>query len=1196
MPQVSVTITNVATQANRSTISDSTGRYSFLQVAPGTYSVRAKAAGFSDLEVPSVTLLVDTPSTLNLSFEKMGSVTQTISISAEATQINTTDASLGNAVGTQVITQVPLEGRNVVGLLSLQPGVVYLGEPAPGDPQGDYRSGTVNGGKSDQANVTLDGVDVNDQENHTAFSSVLRVTLDSVQEFRTVTTNAGAEMGRSSGAQVTLVTKSGTNTLHGSLYEFHRNDFTSANSFFNNSSGIPVQKLIRNVFGASLGGPIWKNRAFFFMNYEGRRDASEANGLRIVPTADFRQGIFTYLRNDGSVGKLSPEQVKALDPAHIGADPAVLSLLQQYPLPNDFTQGDTLNTAGYRFNASTPLRWNTYIARLDYQLDSAGKHQLFWRGNLQNDNFVPNGPTSIPQFPGQPPASVFLDNSKGYAIGYTAILSPTLTSNLRYGYTRQGQQQTGVLTSNFVYFRALDPLYALSTGLTRITPTHTIAEDMSWVKGAHSFSFGGEILHVSNNRASFANSYSDGYVNASVLITGGTDLLAPDAADTSQYKWQFANLLGLMTEIDGHFNYDKNGNALPQSAPAKRDFIQNDYEFYAQDSWKATRALTVTYGLRFAFSPPVYEANGIQTSPNIALGNWFNLRGGLAEEGKSQQDAGPITLNLLGRPGTHGLYPLQKTMSPRFAIAYSPQSDSGWKKWLFGGPGRTSIRTGVGMFYDVFGQGLVRDFDATELGFSTVISPPVSPLNPNSSALTAARFTGFYNLPSSLLPTPPPSGFPQTYPNVLATANTIDQNLRAPYTINLDFSIGREFGHGFFVEGAYVGRLSRHSLLRADVAEPTNLRDPKSGMTYFEAATLMSKLARANTDPSKVAAIPFFEDLFPGYAGGGQTATQNLYANYFQPYVYNETTAQQLIDDAGSGCSPCSILGPNAMYAPQFAALATLRSIGSGSYHAMQWSIRKRFSSGVTFNVNYTLSKSMDLGSFGESWEYANLGSFTGLLQNAWNPNQQRAVSDYDTRHLVSAFVVAELPFGKGKPFFGGAGRFWNALIGGWEITGIWRQSSGLPAGVGDGGNWPTDWQITPNATQIGPVPGQHTTKNAPPALPTGIGGPNMFPDPALALAAYDFTYPGQSGQRNGLRGDGFFTIDTGVGKRFTLFTLRDQPHTLQIRAEAFNVTNTVRFDPQFVNTDLGDPANFGKYTTLLTQPRVLQFSARYEF
>jgi hypothetical protein len=275
VPSAAVELQNVATQAKRVSTADATGHYSFPQIPPGNYKMTIKAQGFSVKTVNQLQLLVNTPATVNVSLE-VGAVTETLSVTAEAVQVNTSDASIGNAVSGTVITQLPFEGRNVVGLLALQPGVVFLGEPDPGT-LNDYRSGAVNGGKSDQANVTLDGVDVNDQENRSAFSSVLRVTLDSVQEFRTITTNAGADLGRTSGAQVTLVTKSGTNTIHGSAYEYLRNTATSANSFFNNAAGVPRQKLNRNVFGGAVGGPIKPNRLFYFFNYEGRRDRRECS-------------------------------------------------------------------------------------------------------------------------------------------------------------------------------------------------------------------------------------------------------------------------------------------------------------------------------------------------------------------------------------------------------------------------------------------------------------------------------------------------------------------------------------------------------------------------------------------------------------------------------------------------------------------------------------------------------------------------------------------------------------------------------------------------------------------------------------------------------------------------------------------------------------------------------------------------------
>ncbi len=200
----------------------------------------------------------------------------------------------------------------------------------------DSRNGAVNGGKSDQANVTLDGVDVNDQMDRNAFKSVLRMTPDSVQEFRVTTSNATAEQGRSSGAQIALVTKGGTNEVHGSVYAYHRNTVTTANDFFLNSSGVARQKLIRNIYGVSLGGPIVKNRFFLFGNWEGRKDAKDGQALRTIPSMNMRQGILQYRTTSGSLATVTPTQIaQLLDPR--GVNQVALADMQKYPAPNDFS-------------------------------------------------------------------------------------------------------------------------------------------------------------------------------------------------------------------------------------------------------------------------------------------------------------------------------------------------------------------------------------------------------------------------------------------------------------------------------------------------------------------------------------------------------------------------------------------------------------------------------------------------------------------------------------------------------------------------------------------------------------------------------------------------------------------------------------------------------------------------------------------
>jgi hypothetical protein len=360
--QAKITLTEPATGLQRTTTSNGSGLYQFLDVSPGTYRLEATASGFAPFLASNVTLAVKTPSTIPIRLQVAG-VEQSVTVEGQAPLINRTDASLGNVVEENQISELPIADRNVVQLLSLQPGVSYLGNQTQQQQDTDTRSGAVNGMRSDQSNVTLDGIGVNDQNNGYAFKSVLNVPPDSVQEFRVTTANSNADSGYSSGAQVALVTKSGTNQFHGSAYEYNRNTIFSANDPFLKYSQLTsgqsntAPKLLRNVFGATAGGPIWKNRLFFFANYEGRRDAQGSSVLRTVPSATLRAGDLVYLcqrHPDGSLDTttcpggtvngvnnvqpgyyaLGPNQIQAMDPVGIGVNQAVLSLLQQYPAAN----------------------------------------------------------------------------------------------------------------------------------------------------------------------------------------------------------------------------------------------------------------------------------------------------------------------------------------------------------------------------------------------------------------------------------------------------------------------------------------------------------------------------------------------------------------------------------------------------------------------------------------------------------------------------------------------------------------------------------------------------------------------------------------------------------------------------------------------------------------------------------------------
>lgn len=1189
IPGAKITVENTATGLKRSDNTDQQGRYSFQQMTPGKYKLVAQATGFTDVIAENVELLVNSPATLNLKFDKLGSSATTIAVEAAATQINTTDASIGNAIGSEAIVEIPLFARNVAGLLSFQPGVTNFGSFGAAL---DYRSGSVNGGKSDQANVTLDGADVNDQNGRAAFTSVLRVTLDSVEEFRTTTTNGDAASGRGSGADTALITKSGTNTLHGSLYEYHRNTLTSANSFFNNRINLARPALLINVFGGSAGGAIKKNKAFFFLNYEGRRDASASSVTRTIPTDTLKQGIVQYRTTAGAIVKVGPDQIKTIDPGGIGVNAAAIKALNLFPAGNNNAVGDGLNTIGYTFNSPVHSDQNTYIAKFDYKIDDSGKHNVFIRGNLQNDS--QNG---TPQLPGLPANSVTLANNKGMAVGYTGVLTSNIVNTARYGFTRQGGDVTGVLASNYSWFRGYDTPYGTSTGTTRIVPVHSLNDDLSWEKGAHSIKVGGVARIISNGSLSYAHSYSFASSNPSWLKSSGGELspasLGIAGGDKTSFQQGLAAVIGELSQGTANYNYTTDGTVLPVGAPVPRTFNNKEAEFYAQDSWKVTRNLTITAGLRLTLSPPVYEANGQQVSTNIPISDWLQGRQLLADSGQTQNNITPISF--IAASKGRDMYPFHKNWAPRLAVAYSPKAEKGLSKWLFGGPGKTSLRAGAGMYYDLIGQPLAQTFNATAFGLATTLTNPPNQL----SVAQVPRFVDFAQVPAALVRPPTPSTLGQNYPNAFSITNSIDDKLKAPYTMNLNFSIGRELPKGFFFQAAYVGRLSRRSLVNRDMAMPTNLKDPKSGQTYFEAFSQLSQLIDfQGVKLQNLPKIPFFENMWANAAGNGLTATQVWASDYINNSVQGDFT--NTLANADIYCngkttafvSPtvvdtpaCGIYGPGMIFNQQFSALSAWSSVGSGTYHGMQITIRKKLSAGLLWDFNYTWSKSMDLGSQSESG-----GSFSGVIQNTWNTRQMRAVSNYDTTHQVNSYFVYQLPIGKGQKLGSNMPKLAEFLLGGWQISGTYRQTSGLPFNVGDGLRWATNWEITANATWNGvPVPNVVSTGNA-----NGIAGPNLWQDPKVAFNSFQLTLPGQSGGRNQLRGDGLFNIDSGVYKVFTM--PYKESHKFQIRWESFNLTNSVRFDPLSASANILSLGSFGKLSNTLTGPRQMQFAARYTF
>jgi hypothetical protein len=1221
-----VTLTNLGTSVLRTTTSSENGTYSFDFVQVGDYRLEVEAKGFKKAVITEVHALVAKATPVDVHLE-IGNVSESVTVvagSAEAL-INRDDATLGNNFVNKQITQLPLEARNVVSLLTLQPGVT--------------RDGYVAGARSDQSNVTLDGVDINEAQTNqlgaatgTASSdatesdltltspdtsTVIRLNAEAVEEFRVTTANANASQGRSSGAQISLVTKGGSNDFHASLFESHRNTIFTANDFFNNRSGLPRPKLIRNTFGGAVGGRIIRDKVFFFYSFEGRRDASQQGVTRVVPLASMGQGLLRYVNPSGGITTLSAADVNTVfttSGATVGTNPIAISALgaaaAKYPA-NNFDVGDStpsvqLNTAGFRFNAPTPVKLNSHSARFDANLTS--KQQLFVRANVIYDLIG-----GIPQFPDTTPPNTW-SHPVGLVVGHTWTLSNTIVNNFRFGFTREAFSESGDSAANAITFRFVFSPLLFSRTVSRKTPVKNITDDVSWVRGSHTFQFGGNIRLIKNNRISFANAYDSAVTNPSFYSGGAGTILSDLVNDFSPIANGFESavqnaataLIGRYSQYTARFTFAHDGAFQPAATPTDRTFATQEYDVYGQDIWKLTPNLTVTYGLRYSLSRPVYETKGFEVKPNIPLTDYFNQRVASAAAGVPFFD--PITVDLSGPAnGRSPLYRWDKNnFQPRVAVAWSPGFKKGLLARLFGVNHESVLRGGFGITNDYYGNQLAVNFDLNnQLGFSSQTT--ISANTYNIGTRPAPLFTGFGQDVRSLPGITPPGTltFPQQKPanDSRRIESTLDEALVAPINYSWNATFERQLPKGLVVQASYIGRLGRKLLAQRDIMALNNLVDPKSGMDWYTAAGILERLRAQGTSISAVQQIPYFANLYPA-----DLAAQ-VNANYFGETVLNETLNQtqaiyqialEVFGNDWTDTQDALDTGINAHYFfnPQYGALAAFSSIGNSSYHAGTVSVRERLGEKLTLDFNYTLSHSRDDAS---GLQTSGLPASTfgnGFILNPIRQHDWYADSDFDVRHIINVNAVWQLPIGRGQWLLGDTNRWVNGILGSWQLAGIYRWNSGLPApNLFDDARWATNWNVQSSVVRTKPLQ----------SCPTrgGLDAPKLFGcDPKGAYQSFRNALPGESGDRNVFRLPGYVSLDLGLSKSFNLPWGENQK--FQIRWETFNVTNTQHFGKMDISrTGTGvtldpstatPPSNWSNFTAIQGTPRVMQFGFRYSF
>ncbi|HEY6121823.1 MAG TPA: hypothetical protein VIV66_17835, partial [Pyrinomonadaceae bacterium] len=576
-------------------------------------------------------------------------------------------------------------------------------------------------------------------------------------------------------------------------------------------------------------------------------------------------------------------------------------------------------------------------------------------------------------------------------------------------------------------------------------------------------------------------------------------------------------LIGRYSQYTARFTFDHGGTPQSAGTATDRTFATQEYDAYMQDVWKWSPNLTFTYGLRYSISRPVYETNGFEVKPNIPLSDYFALRQAGAANGVPFFD--PISVDLSGPAnGRTPMYRWDKNnFQPRVAVAWSPGFNSGLLGKLFGTEHQSVIRGGFAITNDYYGNQLAVSFDLNnQLGFSS--QQTISANTYNISTRPAPLFTGYGQNVRTLpqITIPGPLRFPQQKPanDRRRIEQSLDEKLVAPINYSWNATFERQLPKGFVVQASYVGRLGRHLLATRDIMALNNLKDTRSGMDWNTAAGILERLRAQGTPISAVPQLPFFANLYPAnlaflandnYFGNAGCAdpesfcideslnqTQAVYAVAQGFYGNDWTDTQDVLDTAING---------HYFFNPQYGALSAFSSVGNSAYNAGTLTIRERLGERLTLDFNYTLSHSLDDASgLQTSTAYGDSFILNALRQGDWY-----ADSDFDVRHIINANAVWQLPIGHGQWLLSNANKIVNGILGGWQLAGIYRWNSGLPAFTPyDDARWATNWNAQSNAVRIRPVK----------ACPTrgGIAAPKLFGcDPTGAYQSFRNPLPGES-------------------------------------------------------------------------------------
>ncbi len=1159
IPGATVKLINEGTNATFETKTADNGAYFFDAVVSGSYTITVEAPGFRRFTSRRNPVTIGQPTTVNVTME-VGTVTEVVEVSGSAEIVQTsTSGNFGNLFTETTIRDLPIvgvRGRNPLDLVTRQPGVVSGANTGGGV--------HVNGARDRAWNFTIDGIDANETSAGGSNFAPIRMNPDTLSEFRVLTGNTTAEYGRNSGGQVAMVTKSGTNEIHGTAWWFYRTPRLNANEWENNINNVGKRQYVQNMPGVGIGGPIIKNKLFYYGNLQILRTRESAVVNSTVYTKEAREGIWRYNRAGrnlpaGVAGAVVDEQgnvlpgisigtynVITLDPQRLGWDPQTKAIAQAAPLPNNFTLGDGLNTAAYTFTALQFEKQHDVTLRGDYIINS--RNTFFARISFgRQDTECDRANGGSPVWPGAPCVVNTKRDPKNYAFNWRTTPTPTTTNELVVG-LNQFAFDFNIPTADLTKVSLVAPVanpFVYTFGNARRLKTWQIVDNFSWLRGAHNIKFGvnfrlGSHRDVRGSIGGF-NSTQQADFSRVVNVVNAAAFSLP--ADVNQ-AFDRVNL-----ERDINFFLGRVGNTnrgFPSTADSYvtglYDFLArfNEYDFYIQDTWKLSRNFTVDLGLRLEVKPAPSNPDDRIRRPDqyVAAG-------------------GPPTNTIKWVPGS--LY--------RNAVNnWGPSVGFAWDPF---GTGKTSIRSNYRIAYDrintfVLSSQVFQNLPGIVLG-----------LQDATYGQNGGRLAG---LPELKPPAVSPDSFAQPAAFSNRTITVVDPDFQIPTTHQWSFAIQREVFRNAVVEVNYIGRRA-YNLFGAYNANQVEW--VRNGMLNA------LNVVNAGGESQLINQLMSVDSRRTSTETGSQ-ALRRIYSvdlrNNNFAFIAQDLSRRVV---GGRGQAEAAGLGPYFFLPyPQFAnGMNVIDSNDFSTYHAGQVQFLKRMSGGFEFQMSYTLAKSLDTRSYDPAFTVvatANAQSAGGTPFDIYNRKLNYAPSDFDRKHVVQNYFIWELPFGRGRRFGSSASGFTQRLIGGWQVAGMGTFQSGRPMSVFSG-FYTFNNMVHSFADCNGCTPTMGKAED--------IDGIKWFFTPEQR-ARFTNPAPGWIGNtgRNFFRGPGGWGVDMTVMKR----TMVTEGTNLELRADMTNVFNHPIFG--FPTATVSSTV-FGRIRDgVISSSRKIQLGLKYNF